>query len=142
MLSYVVGLALLAMPAVAGGEPPSMPLIATQMPATEALVLKMDIDEVIALFASKHGLSDEDAELMKKVVFCESSNNPKAFNPHDPNSGSKGIAQFQDATFAHYAKEVGLVDPDVWNPFHSLDVMAYMFSKNEHGQWSCYKMVT
>lgn len=103
--------------------------------------MEVGIDEMIAIYASRRGLSAEKTSLMVKVIDCESDFNPNAYNPHDPNSGSRGIAQFQNGTFKHFSKEAGLKDPDVWNPAHSLDVMAYMFSKNLEKHWSCTKIV-
>ncbi|MBT9167845.1 MAG: hypothetical protein DDT19_01188 [Syntrophomonadaceae bacterium] len=93
---------------------------------------------MISQSAKKWGV---DEAILRKVLFCESSMNPKAWNKQDPNGGSKGIAQFQDATFAYYSKLAGISDGDVWNPEHALSTMSYMFSIGEQSQWSCYNLL-
>lgn len=91
---------------------------------------------VLEAFAYRYGI---DANEFRKVAECESHLNEKAWNKLDPNTGSKGVFQFQDATFAHYSKEVGIVNPDVFNPWHNIETAAYMFSKGEQKQWTCYR---
>lgn len=92
---------------------------------------------VLNAFAYRYGI---DAEEFMKVAECESNLNEKAWNKSDPNTGSKGVFQFQDATFAHYSKEAGIDTPDVWNPWDNIETAAYMFSKGQQKQWSCYKI--
>lgn len=112
---------------------PQAPIVAQVQIATSTLV-SIYIDQT----ASKMGLTDD----FKSTLECESSLNPEAFNKNDPNGGSKGVAQFQDSTFAYYAKQMGKVNADVWNYKDSIDVAAYMFSKGLQNHWSCYKIIS
>lgn len=72
---------------------------------------------------------------------CESKLNPQMWNKADPNGGSKGIAQFQPATFARYSKLAGVTDANVWDASDSIEVAAYMFSKGQQHQWTCYRLL-
>jgi len=71
------------------------------------------------------------------LIECESEGNPDAWNKKDPNGGSKGILQFQEPTFYHYAKEVGIKNPDIWNPEQQIEVATYLFSENKQYLWTC-----
>ncbi len=48
------------------------------------------------------------------------------------------MAQFQQSTFNKYSKLAGIENGDVWNPFDAINTAAFMFSKGEQRQWSCY----
>jgi soluble lytic murein transglycosylase-like protein len=78
-----------------------------------------------------------DPTIFKKVMFCESSNNPKAFNKNDPNGGSFGVMQFQIATFYSYANKLKIEKPDIHNVEQQIKVASYMFSIGQMRQWSC-----
>lgn len=81
------------------------------------------------------------AEEIIKVIACESDFNPQAINRNDPNGGSKGLGQFQDATFVRYSKLAGINSADVWNPKDSIDTVIYMFKIGAQSQWSCYNLL-
>lgn len=51
----------------------------------------------------------------------ESTFNPDALNAR---SRCKGIAQFADATFAEWARNLKIKNPSVWNPEHSIRCQA------------------
>lgn len=105
-------------------------------PTEEQLLAQMSVKELVAHFADKYNTSSIQLE---KVMFCESSGNPKAWNKKDPGVGSKGIFQFQEGTFYSYAARVGIENPDIWNNTHQAQVASYMFSKGLAYHWSCYK---
>lgn len=102
-------------------------------------VKKVDsIDSMVYKYAAQYNVS---AEVMNKVLFCESRFNPNAYNKNDPNGGSFGIAQFQKTTFEHYSKKAGIENGDYYNPDDSIKTMAYMFSLKQENQWSCYRII-
>jgi soluble lytic murein transglycosylase-like protein len=102
------------------------------------IVQPKTIPQLIAMYSTLYGVSYTD---MYRTLKCESGFNPNALNATDGNGGSRGIAQFQTSTFNKYSKEAGLIDPNVWNAEDSIHTMAYMFSKGQAGQWSCFKEV-
>jgi soluble lytic murein transglycosylase-like protein len=80
-------------------------------------------------------------ETMRDVINCESGWNKNAINKNDPNGGSHGLLQFQSGTFNHFANELGLEEANPYNPYHALEVGAYMWSIGLENRWSCTKMV-
>lgn len=76
---------------------------------------------------------------MKDVIRCESEWNIKALNKDDPNDGSKGLLQFQQGTFDYYSTKLGIIEPDIWNPFQQLEVASFMWGKGLQFHWSCWK---
>ena len=120
------------------------PVIATTSPILPVYqapepVKELTIDEKITKYAKKH---NADEVLMRRIIKCESSFNPKAVNwsdSHKYSKGSHGIAQFSQETIKGYGKAIGLPDADPYNPDEALEVMSYMFSINQQRHWSCYK---
>ena len=92
------------------------------------------------MYAAKYGI---DFYEFLAVGKCESKLRASAFNPKDPNGGSKGVFQFQPETFKYFSKKAGLINADVWNPWHNIETAAYMFSLGEKGKrhWSCYQIL-
>lgn len=90
--------------------------------------------EYVDKYAEQYGV---DSQVLKKVMFCESSNNPKAVNKKDPNGGSFGVMQFQIETFYSYAKKIKIENPDIHNVEQQIKVASYMFSIGQMKQWSC-----
>jgi hypothetical protein len=80
-----------------------------------------------------------DPVIFLKVANCESGLNPKAKNFTD--GKSLGILQFKNATFLHYAKLVGIKEPDIWSVEQQAKVGAFMFSTKQAGQWECFHKV-
>lgn len=76
------------------------------------------------------------------TIQCESRFKATAWNKEDPNGGSKGVAQFQQSTFDKWSVEAGIKDGDIWDSYQAIDTAAYMFSKGQQRQWSCYHIVT
>ncbi len=107
----------------------SLPVIEYNASTSEAIVLS---------YAIKYGIKGSE---FLNTLKCESGLDPKAWNHTDPHGGSKGIAQFQQSTFNKYSKLAGIENGDVWNPFDAINTAAFMFSKGQQGQWSCYTMI-
>lgn len=107
--------------------------------AQPALIYSTSTAEaIIRSYAAVYGVSGDE---LYNVAKCESSLNSRAFNAQDPNGGSKGVFQFQNSTFAKFAPEAGIVNPNVWNPLDSIQTAAYMFSIGEQHRWSCYTKI-
>lgn len=97
----------------------------------------VSIEEKIEYFANEYGVSSED---MTKVLMCESSLNPDAYNGQDKHRtsiGSHGIAQFAESTFNHYSKEAGIENGSPYDVNDALETTAYMFSKDLQFHWTC-----
>ena len=96
------------------------------------------IDLLITKWANYYGANEKE---MRLVMNCESGGNPKAFNPHDPNSGSYGLFQYQKSTFEQFAKEIGEVR-DIWDVEAQVRLTAYAFARGRQSHWSCYKKLS
>lgn len=92
--------------------------------------------ELIVAYAVRYEVSITQ---MTGTIDCESQFYSKAYNPHDGHGGAKGIGQFLQGTFDHYAPLAGVKKGDVWNAEDSIHVMAYMFSIGEAKQWTCWR---
>ena len=85
-------------------------------------------------YAAQYGI---DANVFKKVMFCESSNNPKAVGD---GGRARNVMQFHKPTFDAYAKKYG--EELDYNSYHDqIELAAYMFSKGQQGHWTCYSKV-
>ncbi len=90
-------------------------------------------------YADKYAMQySVDANLFKKVMYCESSNNPKAIG----DSGlARNVMQFHQATFNAYAKLMGQ-ELD-YNSYHDqIKLATWMWSKNLQYHWTCFKLVS
>lgn len=112
------------------------PALAQQLPPI--IFSTSTAEDIITSYAIHYGIP---AQSLIKTLKCESGFNKDAINLNDPNGGSKGVAQFQDATFAKYSKLAGLTKANVWNPLDSIQVAAYMFSIGQQHQWSCFNEI-
>lgn len=82
-----------------------------------------------------------DASVFKKVMFCESGNNPNAV-------GDKGLAknvmQFHKSTFDLYSKQfynIFEIKLD-YNSYHDqIELATWMWSNNQQSNWTCYHKV-
>ena len=95
------------------------------------------VRELVQKYSLQYGSSPTQLE---KVMQCESSGNPNAWNKKDPGDGSKGIMQFQKNTFYDHAQKLGISDPDIWNVDQQIQIAAYMFSLGEQYQWTCSRL--
>lgn len=119
---------------VAHAEAPTSPKTAPE----SVLVSESDMRSYVQERAEKLGVSAATVEV---TITCESNWDVRAWNKKDPGDGSKGIAQFQDGTFAMYSKLAGVEHGDVWSAKDSIDTMVYMFSIGQQRQWSCYRKI-
>ncbi len=88
-----------------------------------------DFEGSIRTACSQYGC---DAEQLIRVMYCESGGRSNAVN-----GIHSGIFQFNPNTFRANAKRVGLVDADIWNPYHQITVAAWMFANGQAWQWQC-----
>lgn len=85
-------------------------------------------------YALQYGI---DASVFKKVMFCESSNNPKAVGD---GGKARNVLQFHKPTFDAYSKLYGKqLDYDSYKD--QIELAAWMFSKGQQGHWTCYSKV-
>ena len=94
--------------------------------------------ERVAYYAKEYNVSESQ---MITVIKCESGFNVNAVNwqdSHKLSKGSHGISQFSKQTIEMYGKQIGLENPDPYNPNDAIRVMAYMWSKNQQRQWTCF----
>lgn len=79
-----------------------------------------------------------DPVIFKKVMFCESSNNPDAVGDHGL---ARNVMQFHKPTFDSYAKLYGKqLSYDSYED--QIELAAWMFSNGEQHHWTCYSTVT
>jgi hypothetical protein len=86
-------------------------------------------------YAEQYGIN---ASVFKKVMFCESGNNPKAVG-----DGGRAVSvmQFHRPTFDSFSKRYGK-ELDYYSYKDQIELAAWMFSKGHQGHWTCYKIVT
>ena len=69
---------------------------------------------------------------LKRVIMCESTNNPNARN-----GIYSGLFQFSPATFRSYSTKMGLVNANIWDAEDQINVASWMFANGQARQWSC-----
>lgn len=100
---------------------------------------KEEVKQIAVFYEKKYNVTN-----LVKTVQCESQFKFDAVNMQDSHrlsKGSWGTAQFSKETFKHYAEEMETDYSDPMNPYQSLDVMGYMFSKGKQSHWSCYRKI-
>lgn len=75
-----------------------------------------------------------NAEQLKRVMFCESSNNPNAYNYY---SGASGLFQYMPSTWSWFSELAGVPGANVWNPDAQLYVTSWAFAKGLEHHWVC-----
>jgi hypothetical protein len=101
------------------------PYIAPYMPSVRQIIIKEATSYTIP------------PEKMLSIAKCESTYNPKAFNPKDVDGRPKyGLFQFDKDTFATYAPMSGIKTMDIWDPAQQAHTTAYMLSIKQD-QWGC-----
>lgn len=103
-------------------------IAAANRPPPAAATSTQSQQQVIAIIraaAARHGAN---ADQMVSVARCESSLNPRAY---DPGSGASGLFQFMPGTF--YARG----GHDIWDAADQSEVAARMFADGQSAQWGC-----
>lgn len=85
------------------------------------------ISQIIEEKATKYNVS---ASVMTNVIFCESSNNPKAIGDHGK---SFGLSQIHSPSHPNVTRE------QAFNPEFAIEFMAKEMSSGNAWKWSCYK---
>jgi hypothetical protein len=85
-------------------------------------------------YAEQYGI---DVSVFKKVMFCESSNNPKAVGD---GGRAKNVMQFHRPTFDSFSKRYGK-ELDYNSYKDQIELATWMFSKGYQGHWTCYKII-
>jgi SLT domain-containing protein len=65
-------------------------------------------------------------------MYCESGGRSNAVN-----GVYSGLFQFHPNTFQANANRIGLTNADIWNPYHQIQVAAWMFANGQAWQWGC-----
>lgn len=100
-------------------------------------VKELSIPELIQVYSIKYNVSPVQ---LSKVIECESKFNPKAFHKDDGGVGkhSVGILQFQKSTFDLWSARLG-EKLDYYSYHDQIKLGAYMWSKGQQSQWTCYR---
>ncbi len=96
---------------------------------SEQLVKPKTYHELIDYYCEQYACNSTQ---LKRVMKCESTNNPNATN-----GIHIGLFQFNPNTFRAYASKAGLVNSNIWNVDDQIRVAAYMFANGQAHQWSC-----
>lgn len=98
------------------------------------------LEEYVHLMARQYGVS---AFQMKVTIECESGWQVDVVNDQEQHSdgyhSSYGLGQFHPKTFAWFADEAGIYIPDIWNPLHQIEAMAWAFANGKQRHWTCWR---
>ena len=78
---------------------------------------------------------------IRALAFCESSLNPNAYNPNDPNGGSHGLLQFSRDTFQEFCVEKYGLKNDLYDPEIQILCATRMIKDGYEQRWSCWEMI-
>ncbi len=90
-----------------------------------------EIADIIRAAAAKYGV---DPEQLLRVAYCESRYDPLAYNAI---LGASGLFQIIPGTWRVNSAAAGYAGASVWDPVANANVAAWMFGKNQAGQWAC-----
>jgi hypothetical protein len=90
-----------------------------------------DMEAIIRAAAARHGA---DPTQLLRVAYCESRYNPSAYNK---SSGASGLFQFLATTWAANSVRAGYAGASVFDPVANANTAAYMFARQQAGQWVC-----
>jgi len=112
---------------------------APQVKAEEIMVqpepeVPLSPEEYADKYTAQYGV---DPTIFKKVMWCESSNNPDAIGD---GGAARNVMQFHKPTFVGYAKKLGK-EMDYNSYKDQIELASYMFSIGEQSHWTCYKKV-
>ncbi|MFN2463725.1 MAG: transglycosylase SLT domain-containing protein [Candidatus Dormibacteria bacterium] len=85
-------------------------------------------EEVIRIIRAAAARAGANGDQMVRVAECESSLNPRAY---DPRSGASGLFQFMPGTFYAHGGH------DIWDAADQSRVAAGMFANGQADQWGC-----
>lgn len=117
-----------------GRTPPESPIIQV----LNVKIQEIDLNGINTLLKVKY---PEIADILIKLIECESGFNPDAWNKKDPNGGSIGILQYQIPTFYYYASKYGIENPDIWNSEQQIELAVYLIQDNKITLWTCGRIV-
>jgi hypothetical protein len=90
-----------------------------------------DMEAIIRAAAARYGA---DPTQLLRVAYCESRYNPSAYNR---SSGASGLFQFLATTWAANSVRAGYAGASVFDPVANANTAAWMFARQQAGQWSC-----
>ena len=93
--------------------------------------------------------SGESKTILDKIIECESSGNPKAYNPDDVHYdsegnkfiGSFGITQFGRPTFQEFCVEKYGMENDIWDPDIQIECAKKMIDNGLLNHWTCAREI-
>jgi Transglycosylase SLT domain len=101
-----------------------------QLSESQSSTKPLTYNELIDYYCNKYKCNTSQ---LKRVMMCESTNNPKARN-----GIHIGLFQFNPNTFNAYAKKAGLPsNSDIWDANNQINVASWMFANGQAHQWSC-----
>lgn len=99
----------------------------------------LTVEETIHKYSQIYNI---DENMFLSVAKCESKLNPNAINYNDGGIGkhSVGVLQYQESTFYYWASVLG-EQLDYYSYNDQIKLGAYMFSKGQGNQWTCYRKI-
>lgn len=123
----------LLLPGLARTEQIHAPIVADEVQAEEPEVPLSPV-EYADKYTTQYGV---DPVIFKKVMWCESSNNPNAVGD---GGRARNVMQFHKPTFEYFSSMLG-EELDYNSYKDQIKLAAYMFSIGKQGHWTCYNKV-
>lgn len=93
-------------------------------------------------------VKDTDMDIIDKLIACESSGNPMAYNPKDNDGLPKyGILQYRLETFKEQAIKYNILPKtadfkkEIWNEELQIEVARHMIRDGMVGRWGCARVL-
>ena len=99
----------------------------TPQPIPEEAPIGSDYKSQITYWCSFYGCNPNTVH---KVMMCESTGNMNARN-----GIHQGIFQFRASTFYSYAPKTSIINPDIRNSDHQIQLAAFMFATGNAYHW-------
>jgi hypothetical protein len=77
-----------------------------------------------------------NADQLKRVANCESTNNPKAINRREPGQPS-GLFQYKFQTWLNFSQKAGIPNADIWDADAQIYTTSWAFSNGLSSHWAC-----
>ena len=90
-----------------------------------------NVESIVRDAAARWGA---DPDQLLRVAYCESHDNPSAYNA---SSGASGLFQFLASTWAYQSPKAGYGGASVFDPVANANTAAYLFSIGQARQWVC-----